>query len=296
MADQEAGRSGPPVVTAALERIPGRPGELAAGAASELRGERFVGLVAEISFFVGAGLAPLTVAALALLGAFQPALAPDSAMRIDSVFIGAIMRVLEGDVAASAFADIQRLLNAGLSGVLVPLGIGVLFSARGFSGAMRGLMHLRGSIGHRPLWVDALATLAFTVGAAFLAAVGAVGALLGPIGGDPAEVFDVVVWLRWTAIPVGLLLWLTSLYRYCRGQHAQAWKEELPGAVVASVGIIISGLVYGIYLRTTPELGLGPFLGPVVGAVLATFSLVFAFAASVVVGGAVNAYRSRSTR
>lgn len=278
------------MVPSLLERLPGRTGSVASGTAERLREVRFVGLAAEIAFFVAAGLAPLAVATLALLGGIEPALAPEAATRIDGAFIGAITEVLGGDVAASALSDTERLLNAGTSGLAVPLLIAVVFSARGFTGAMRGLGHLHGQATKRAFWRDALATVLFTLGAALLAALGALGALLAPIdhAGTTLEVFG---WARWFVLPAGLMFWLTSLYHYSRGPDAGPWASELPGASVATAVIIAAGLLFGFYLRRTPELGLGPFLGAVVGVLLATFSLLFAYAAAVVIGGALNAER-----
>lgn len=263
---------------------------MASGTAERLREIRFVGLVAEIAFFVGAGLAPLAVATLALLGGLEPLLPPEVATRIDGIFIGAIMQVFGGDVSADAFADVQRLLDAGLQGLVVPVAIGLVFSARGFTGAMRGLGHLYGHEASRPFWRDALATVAFTLGAAILAAVSALGALLAPVG-DLGAALDVLSWARWLIIPVGLVVWLTSLYSYSRGPGSGRWITEVPGAVVATVAIVGAGLLFGLYLRRTPTLGLGPFIGAVVGVVLSLFSLLFAYAAALVAGGAFNAER-----
>lgn len=273
-----------------LGRLPGSAGRLAAGTAERLRGTRFIGLVAEIAFFVAAGLAPLAVATLALLGAVQPLLEPGTATSIDGLVTGAIMSVFAGDVASSAFSDVQQLLNAGLAGLALPLVIGLLFSARGFTGAMRGLGHLYGQATRRPVWRDGIATLAFTLGAALLGAVGALGALLAP-SGQGGMALGVFAWARWAILPGGLIVWLASLYSYSRGPRSGRWVTELPGAIVATVLIMVAGLVFGVTLRRPPTLGLGPFLGPVIGVVLATFSLVFVHAAAVVVGGALNAER-----
>lgn len=291
MSERARRRSGiPEVVPSLLGRLPGRAGSLASGTAERLREIRFVGLVAEIAFFVAAGLAPLAIATLALLGGFEHLLPPEVATRIDGIFIGAIMQVFGGDVSADAFADTQRLLDSGLGGLLVPVVIGLVFSARGFTGAMRGLGHLYGHETGRPFWRDALATAAFTLGAAVLGAVSALGALLAPVG-DAGSVLDAVSWARWLVIPAGLVVWLASLYSYSRGPDSGRWVTEVPGAVVATVAIVGAGLLFGLYLRRTPTLGLGPFIGAVVGVVLSLFSLVFAYAAAIVVGGAFNAER-----
>lgn len=263
---------------------------MASGTAERLREIRFVGLVAEIAFFVAVGLAPLAVATLALLGGLEPLLPPEAATRIDGIFIGAVMQVFGGDVSADAFADTQRLLDSGLRGLIVPVVIGVVFSARGFTGAMRGLGHLYGHETARPLWRDALATVAFTLGAAVLGAISALGALLAPVG-ETGSFIDALSWVRWLVIPAGLVVWLTSLYSYSRGPDSGRWITEVPGAVVATVAIVGAGLLFGLHLRRTPTLGLGPFIGAVVGVALSLFSLLFAYAAAIVAGGAFNAER-----
>lgn len=289
MADRARRRSGiPEAVPSALARLPGRAGGLASGTAERLRGIRFVGLVAEIAFFVVAGLAPLAVAALALLGGIEPLLSDEAAARIDGVFIGVIVEVLGGDPARSALVDVRRLLGSGLSRLALPLGIGLVFSARGFTGAMRGLGHLYGQETTRPFWRDALATVLFTAGAALLATLAALGALLAPIGGT-GPVLGVFAWARWLIVPAGLMLWLTTLYHYSRGPETSPWAAELSGAAVATIAVMGAGMLFGLYLQRTPGLGLGPFLGTLVGTVLATFSLVYAYAAAVVIGGAFNA-------
>lgn len=293
MTDRATRRSGiPSFVPSVLERLPGRAGALAAGTAQRLREERFVGLVAEIGFFVIVGLAPLAIAAMALLGAFRPLLAAESATRVDGVFIGVIMQVFGGDVASAAFSDVQKLLNVGVSGLGLPLLVGVVFSARGFTGAMRGLAHLYGNEAQRPVWQDALATVGFTVAGALLATLGALGALLATIGDGTGAVLEVFSWLRWIIVPSGLLVLLTTLYRYSRGPDAEPWIREIPGALIATTGIMGAGLAFGVYLRSTPGLGLGPFLGAVVGVLLSVFTVVFVSVALVVIGGAFNAERT----
>ncbi|MDP9021610.1 MAG: YihY/virulence factor BrkB family protein [Actinomycetota bacterium] len=269
-------------------RLPDPVGRVALDAVGHLRGTRSVGLVAEVAFFAAAGLIPLAVAALALIGALDWLIGASTAAQVKDNLRTAIMLTFDREVANAGVAALSRLFDGNAGMLLYPLGVAIALSSRGFTGAMRGITTLYGTAERRDLWRDAVATVAFTLAAALLAALAILGTLLRPIEGE--GFVRMYSWGRWIVVPAGSFAWITTLYHYARGWD-RPWRAELPGAAVASAGVVVSGLVYGIYMRTTPSLGLGSFLGPVLGGAVATFTLLFFLAASIIVGGAVNARR-----
>jgi membrane protein len=111
--------------------------------------------------------------------------------------------------------------------------------------------------------------------------------LLAPVAGG--ALIDAFRWGRWFVIPAGLLVFLATLYHYVHGWEYR-WRQELPGALLATAGMVGAGAAYAAYLASGPELGLGPFFGAVVGGLLSTLGLLYGFAALMLLGGAYNAW------
>lgn len=281
-------RSGiPEVVVQALARLPGASGEIAAGTASRLRDTRFVGLAAEVAFFAGAGTAPLIVAALVLLGELQSVLGEHVHAQVADTLRTTVNVTLTRSTANNARQGVEHLLSGRGLLIAPPLLLTVVLSSRGFAGAMRGLSHLYGVEEQRPVWKDALAAAGFTTVTAVLASLSIVFAFASAMEVAPA----LLRWGRWFVIPVALLALFTSLFRYTH-HNDEPWTHEVPGAAFTTTGLIVAGIVYVTYLRSSPSLFLGPFFGALLGGVLATFSLLFFFAALVLIGGALNAERA----
>lgn len=286
-ADELTRRSGVPgALVDLVRRLPSPVGDVASGTVERLRGTRFVGLVAEVAFFTAAGLAPLAIAILAFIGAIGPLVGDAAVSHIEDLLRQFIVLHLARDAATAATRDVTRLLSAGVLPLAWPFLLALFLSSRGFTGAMRGLGHLYGMEARRAPWKDALATFCFATGAATIGTLAAIGVMVRPVGaGGVASVYG---WARWVVIPAAVVAYLTTLYWWSRGRRGP-WTEELPGALVAAAGVIGSAVVYAAYLRSVPTLGLGPFVGVVVGVLLGTFTLTFALAAFVLIGGAVNA-------
>lgn len=289
--DEEASRhrrSGiPPEVEQAAGWLPGRLGRDLAGTIDRARNTRFVGLAAEVAFFFALGLPPLALTLIAIVGTLEPVIGAQALHTIEDEFGTLIGQNLDGDLETNALGTLERLISGSPGLVLVPLVVAVYLAARGFTGAMRGLGHLYGMEVSRPFWQDAAVTLGFTTSAAVIGVLGTLGVVFSALPGG--RVMTVVAWSRWVVIPLLLVLYLTALYRYSRG--GGTWRSELPGGLVGTVGVIAVALAYAGYLRRMPELALGPFIGPILGTALATFSLVFGLAAVVLLGGAYNAHR-----
>ncbi len=287
--DASRRRSGVPVsVVRVLSHIPGRFGDQLAGAAARLRQTRFVGLAAELAFFAAAGLVPLGVAVLALVGVLEPLIGESATGQVEDLLRQIIQRNLTRDTASAAREGLGQLVGSGPKLLLLPLIIAIFFSSRGFTGAMRGLGHLYGTDIRRPVWKDAAATIAFTTAAALLGGFAVVGTLLSATAGSGE--LRAFLLLRWLVHLDGLVAALTTLYRYCSGGEAP-WMQELPGAALATAGIAVSSLIYGLYLKNLPGLGLPTFVGPIVALALGSFTLLFALSAILLLGGAFNAER-----
>lgn len=276
-----AGDGAAGIVDATARRL---PSELA-GAVRRLRGTRFVGLAAEIAFFVGAGLAPFAVAVMALAGILSP-LTGDAVRELEGSLGAYLVLHLEHGSELMAIGALRRLLGGSPSLLLVPLAVATFLAARGFTGATRGLARLYGNEGTRPVWRDAIATLGFTVAAELIGAVAGVTALFLPGGRDDVA-STAMRWGRWLVIPAVVGLFLAGLYRHAEGGRASL-RGHVLGSLVGTGGMVAAGIGYGVYLRMSPTLGMGALLGPVAGGIVATFSFVFALAVALLLGGAVN--------
>lgn len=271
-----------------LRRLPDPFARRAVATVRQARHTRFVGLAAEVAFFAAAGMVPLGVAALAFIGQLDPVIGEAASSRVEDTLRRLAVVHLNRETATRAVEAVRQLFDAGSAFLLYALAITIVFSSRGFAGALRALTHMYGAEGYHGVWRDVAATVAFTVAAVVLAALAILGVLLEPVGGNAFVSF--YSWGRWLILPVGLVAWLTSLYHYARPGPAP-WVRELPGALFGAAGISVASVAYVAYLERSPSLGLGPLLGPALGAALATFSLLFFLATLVLLGGAVNAQR-----
>lgn len=282
-------RSGiPREVERGVGLLPGRLGRDLEGTIRRLRETRFVGLSAEVAFFFALGLPPLALAFLAVVGAVEPVIGSEPAATVEVELRGLLSTNLSGPLHDNAIGTLDRLLGGSPGLLIIPLIVAVYLSVRGFTGAMRGVAFLHGTEVERPFWKDALVTLAFTTAAALLGAVVVIGTVLaaltdGALGGALSV-------MRWAALPLLLATYLAALYRYARG--GGGWGSSLAGGLLGALGMLGAGLAYMTLLRRTPELGLGPFLGPVLSVALGTLSFVYALAGSVLAGGAYSAHLS----
>lgn len=283
-------RSGiPRVAVTAAERVPGTVGEHIVGTLRRLRAIRFVGLAGELAFFLTLGLPPLIVAVLALVGVLTPTVGEQASTVLEARLSTQLLLHLDGTTESDALNALAQLLAGRVGLVFGPLLVAIYVSGRGFTGAMRGLAYLHGTDVHRPYWRDLMVTMSFTTGAAVLGVLTLLGAVFGPLSGSPFV--DIYSWARWVVIPAGVTVFFTLLYRYSR-TGGGPWSRDVPGAVVATAGMVASVLAYAAYVRSSPELGMGPFIGPILGVTVATLTVVFAVAAFVLIGGAFNAHRA----
>ncbi|HEX2026448.1 MAG TPA: YhjD/YihY/BrkB family envelope integrity protein [Nitriliruptorales bacterium] len=283
----------PTFVTDQLRRLPDPLARTALDTVRQVRHTRFVGLVAEVAFFAAAGIVPLGLAALAFVGHLDLVVGEAASSRVEDTLRRLALVNLNREAATRAVEAVRQLFDAGTNFLLYTLAITIVFSSRGFAGALRALTHMFGAEGHHGVWRDVAATVVFTVAAAMLATLAILGVLLEPVQGNAFVSF--YTWGRWLILPAGLVGWLTSLYHYARPDPA-SWARELPGALFGAAGISVAAVAYAAYLERSPALGLGPLLGPALGAALATFSLVFFLAAFVLLGGALNAVRAGAPR
>ncbi len=281
-------RSGIPRIAVELAAwLPGRVGEVTAGTLVRLRSIRFIGLSGELAFFLLLGLLPLVVAVVALVGLMTPLLGRETAFLLEAEVSAFIELQLGGDAQRRATRALEQLLAGRVGLVVGPLVVAIYVAGRGFVGATRALAYLHGRDIRNPYWRDMAVTISFTAAAGLLGVLALVGVLVSPLSRSP--LVAVYAWARWIVVPGGMIVFFTALFRYARGGGGSLTRD-LPGAVVTTVAIVGSALAYVAYVRTSPELGMGPFIGPLLGVAVATLTLVFAVAAFVLVGGAFNAH------
>lgn len=102
-----------------------------------------------------------------------------------------------------------------------------------------------------------------------------------------AFVVDVWVWMRVPLAGLGLFAFLLAFYRFGPPEPLpRAWVA----AVVASAGVVLASLAFGLYLAVAPELG--PTFGTL-GAVAVALVWLYLGAMAILLGAVVVAYADR---
>jgi len=269
---------------------------------------RVPGLAAEIGYYLIVSLLPLVTMLGASLGLLRSILGDASIDRMQDSLTTAVEAVFSPDVADDLAVPLvrqvldQEQFGLALGSVLVALWLG----SRVFRAAMRALGDAYRTPERRnvlELWVLGLVfTLAaVVVTVAFLAL-----AVVGPLLGGGRQLADALgagrgfqtAWSlgRWPVLVLLVTAFLAWLYQV--GQNADTrWRDSLPGAGVATVGLLVLAAVFRSYLEVagprSPDLQGGGQALQVVGEFIGTALAVvlFGWLASVVVltGGVFNA-------
>ncbi|MEZ0166968.1 YihY/virulence factor BrkB family protein [Kineococcus sp. LSe6-4] len=269
---------------------------------------RVAGLAAEIGYYLVVSLLPLITMLGASFGVLRTVLADATVDRMQDSLTAAMETVFSPRVAGDFAVPLVRQLleqeqvGLALGSVLAALWLG----SRVFRAAVRALGEAYRTPERRnvlELWaLGFLFTLAAVVVTAVFLALAVVGPLLGggfrladSLGVGPG--FQTAWSLgRWPVLVLLVVAFLAWLYQV--GHNADTrWRDSLPGAVLATAGLLVLAAVFRQYLEVagprSPDLAGGgqalQVVGEFIGSALAV--VLFGWLASIVVlaGGVFNA-------
>lgn len=280
----------------------------------EVLDDRVTGLAAEMAFFALLSLVPLLVAVGAALGYLELLIGAEQVARAETGVISGLAVVFSPELTDEVIAPlVEGLLSQERTGLaLGSLAVTVYLSSRVFTATIRALdlaynvRDPRGVLAQRGLAVLFLA-LAVVVAVLTLGLM-VVGPLLGT-GGELAEALGlgpafVVAWSvgRWPLLVAVVIAFLVVLYWFGPAVDNH-WRDCVPGAVLGVVLWALASMGFRLYLEASggpqgPQFGEEQealrLAGRVVGAVVAAVLWIYVSAASILVGGELNAELSRA--
>lgn len=269
---------------------------------------RVTGLAAEMTYYTVLSIVPLLTGLGASLGLLSRVVGPESIRDIEAAIIRAVENVFSEELIADVVAPlIEELLRQERAGVaLGGLALSVWLASRVFRAAIRALDDAYDVDDRRTLLQQWALALAFTGGAVVLVTVSLAFAVVGPLLGGGRQIAEWIgagsafelAWAigRWPVLMVVSMGFLSWLYR--AGPNVEnRWRDCLPGAVVASVVLILVTTAFRAYLAVAgpdrPEVAAGDaavqLAAQLLGVLAATLILVWLSNIAILLGGVFNA-------
>lgn len=276
----------------ARRRLPERAIEFV----QEVRNDRISAVAAEVAFFSILSMVPWLIMLVAAIGSLDALFGVDVADDVKSVVIEWLGRILT-DKASGTLDAVRALFEEDRQGLLTIGAVLALWSSsRGFAAVIAAL-NVAYDIEETRSWIARR-------GRALLLAVGSIiaGALLllafvappvlARLGFFGAGETLATGWslLRWPAAAVGLVAWSGFLYRFGPNRWV-AWRETLPGAVLAAAAWIAASAAFHTYLSLAGSAN--PIFG-VLGGSLILLVWLYLLALGLLAGGELNAVIARS--
>lgn len=242
----------------APERLPGpdSPWELSRDSwvavlkrtATEFSKDRVTSVSGGVTFFALLALFPAITALVSIYGRIaDPATIADNLSLLDRVLPPSAIELIAGQVTAIASAPNTALSIAGIVSILAALwsangGMKALIDALNvawFETETRGFIRLN------------LVSLGLTLGAIvgimlMLAAIAILPAVLNVVfAGSAAE--SILSFLRWPLMAVLLMFGLAVIYRFGPSKEDPEWQWISPGAVFATLGLIVASVLFSWY-------------------------------------------------
>jgi membrane protein len=251
-------------------------------------------LAGGVAFFALLALVPALVALVSCYG-----LVASEATVTDQV----------GNVLGAAPTEVRTLVEEQLRSIVRGSGGGAGLAAIvgivvALWSASSGMKHLIGAINlaydereSRGFVRLRALSLGFTVGAVvFLVAAFGVIALLPAVLAKTGLALGAriaVNVIRWLVLLLGMLIALGVLYRYGPDRQAPRWSWASPGALVATIGFIVTSLLFSLY---TANFGRYNETYGTLGAVVVVMLWLYLTALMVILGAELNAELERQTR
>lgn len=275
---------------------------------------RITGLAAEMTYYVVLSLLPLLTAIGAGLGLLERFLGSEVVEDLQRAMVSSVEAVFTEDLMADVVTPtIETLLREERAGLAIGgLLVSIVVASRVFRAAIRALDDAYDVPERRNIVQQWLLSLGFMAGAVVVVTVSLALVVVGPLLGGGQQIAewlgvgDAFRWAwsigRWAvvaAVSVGFLMWL-----YRSGPNVEnRWRGCLPGALVATVGLIAVAVGFQAYLGVTgptvPDVDAGDqgvlLTLQLLGILAATLLFVWLSNITVLLGGVINAEWSRGT-
>lgn len=226
---------------------------------------RVTGLAAEMTYYALISLVPIATALGASLGYLRPLLGDEQVEQLRAQVVDGLTTVFAQQLATDVLSPlVDGLLDEQRGGFAIgALLVTLYLASRVFRAAVRALDDAYRVESRRNWWAQYLLGFAFTIGALITLVTVLLLVVVGPLFGTGAELADRLglgtffhtAWdvLRWPAVAVVTVAFLTLLYRYAP-RIDTSWRRCLPGAIVGTVGVLLVSSGYTLYIRiAVPE-------------------------------------------
>jgi membrane protein len=269
--------------------------DLARGTVSEWRQDRVGGLAAEMAFWSVLSLVPMALALGSSLRFIEPIAGRGAADEVRKRLLDWTRTVLGSDGGASD--AVRELFDRSSPGAFTFGLLAALWSsARGFGALIRGL-DIAYDLDEARSWVGQRVGAVFlAVGSVFTGAVVLSMLVFGPLLGSATDVADAVglgdtfagFW-RHLRVPFALAVmvgWAATVF-HLAPNHRTPWRWDVPGACLTTVLWLLGSIGFRLYLEVSSA-GANPLFG-VLGGTLTLMLFAYVLAASLLLGGEVNA-------
>jgi membrane protein len=251
-------------------------------------------LAGGVAFFSLLALVPALVALVSCYG-----LIASEATVTDQV--GRVLGAAPAEVRNLVEEQLRAIVRGSAGGVSVAAIVGIVLA---LWSASSGMNHLIGAINlaydeeeSRGFVRLRTMSLGLTVGAiVFLvvafAAIALLPAALAKAGLGVGARIAVSV-LRWIVLLLGMLFGLGVLYRYAPDRNAPKWSWISPGALLATIGFMVTSLLFSLY---TANFGRYNETYGTLGAIVVVMLWLYLTALMVILGAELNAELERQTR
>lgn len=269
---------------------------------------RVTGLAAEMSYYSLISLLPLTIGLGASLGFLRAIVGGEQVLLIEDVVITGVAQIFSPELTEDVMEPLVRgLLQQEHAGAaLIGLMATFVLASAVFRAVIRALDRAYGvSDGRSGLYLWGLAYL-LALGSVVVLALVLSLIVVGPLLGGASviagwfglgELFEVLWEIgRWPVVLAVGALYLAWLYRVAPNVRS-TWGGALPGAIGATLGIILISVGFQVYLSVAgpraPEVGAAPEAVAVatqtIGAALAAILWIWLISMVVLSGGLLNA-------
>lgn len=268
--------------------------EIAKRVVKEFTADRVTSVAGGVTFFALLALFPAITALVSIYGMVaDPATIADHLSLLQNVLPESALELISGQVIAIASAPKTSLSIAGIVAILIALwsangGMKALIEALNiawFETEKRGFIKLN------------LVSLAMTLGAIIgvilmIGLVAILPVLLNTIlAGSGFETW--LNWLRWPILAGMLILGLAVIYRFGPSKDDPKWQWISPGAVMATVGLLIASILFSWYAANFANYN--ETYGSL-GAAVATMMWLWIAAIVVLMGAEVNSEVERQIK
>jgi membrane protein len=272
---------------------------LAVSVARDSAQDRVNGLAAEVAFFAVLSAFPAMLVLVDALGSLEAFTGAEFAGNVQETILNFLREILTERGNATITA-VENLFARDAGGVATFATVIALVSlSRAFAAVIRAL-DLAYDVEERRSWIRlrliALGTAIVTV---LLSAVMLAAFVVGPLLGSGERLADRIglggavgytwIWLRWPVSFALLVSWATTLYNLVPDRRG-AWKKDLPGGVLASVGWLVASLGLSAYLRVA---GSSNLIFGVLGGGLILLVWLYLLALALLLGAELNGVLGR---